>query len=196
MFKLALMKRDYDQVLAIIKSNQLCGQAIISCLRKKGFPEVALHFVRDDHTRFNLAIECGNIEVALETAERLDDKDIWYKLGVEALRHGNYQIVEFCYQRTKSYERLSFLYVITGNTEKLGKMLKMSEMRNDVMSRYHNALYLGSTRQRVTILRVRLPHLVTAESNLAINILQSINIHSLILTTKFSVKLPGKGTDG
>jgi coatomer protein complex subunit alpha (xenin) len=37
-----------------------------------------------------------------------------YRLGVEALRQGNYQIVEFSYQKTKSFERLSFLYLITG----------------------------------------------------------------------------------
>ena len=35
----------------------------------QGFPEVALHFVRDEKTRFNLAIECGNIEVALQSAQ-------------------------------------------------------------------------------------------------------------------------------
>lgn len=36
--------------------------------------------------------------------------------GVEALRQGNFQIVEFSYQKTKSWERLSFLYLITGGT--------------------------------------------------------------------------------
>jgi hypothetical protein len=35
-------------------------------------------------------------------------------VGVEALRQGNFQIVEFSYQKTKSWERLSFLYLITG----------------------------------------------------------------------------------
>ena len=46
-------------------------------------------------------------------------------------------------------ERLSFLYLITGNTEKLRKMLKIAEMRPDVMSRFHNALYLGDAAERV-----------------------------------------------
>ena len=63
-FKLALMQRKFDQVLAMIKSSQLCGQSIIAYLQSKGFPEVALHFVQDERTRFMLAIECGNIEVA------------------------------------------------------------------------------------------------------------------------------------
>lgn len=39
-----------------------------------------------------------------------------------------------------------------GNVEKLQKMLKIAEMRNDVMGRFHNALYLGDIRERVKIL--------------------------------------------
>jgi coatomer protein complex subunit alpha (xenin) len=43
--------------------------------------QVALHFVADEPTRFNLALQCGNIEVALQAAQALDKKDTWYKLG-------------------------------------------------------------------------------------------------------------------
>jgi len=56
------------------------------------------------------------------------------------------------YQRTKDMERLSFLYLITGNTEKLRKMLKIAEMRADVMGRFHNALYLGEVPERIKLL--------------------------------------------
>lgn len=46
--------------------------------------------------------------------QELDDKDTWHRLGVEALKQGNHQIVEFSYQKTKNFERLSFLYLMTG----------------------------------------------------------------------------------
>ena len=39
--------------------------------------------------------------------QELDDKEVWYRLGVEALRQGNHQIVEFSYQKTKNFERES-----------------------------------------------------------------------------------------
>ena len=39
------------------------------------------------------------------------------------------QTVELAYQRTKDFEKLSFLYLITGNVEKLHKMLKIAEIR-------------------------------------------------------------------
>ncbi|MCO5552717.1 hypothetical protein L7F22_006234 [Adiantum nelumboides] len=152
MFKLALIKKEFDEVIRMIKSSQLCGQAIIAYLQQKGYPDIALHFVKDERTRFNLAIESGNIAIAVASAKEINEKDHWYRLGVEALRQGNHEIVEYSYQKTKNFERLSFLYLITGNLEKLKKMLRIAEMRNDIMGRYHNSLYLGDIEERIKIL--------------------------------------------
>ncbi|KAM1123162.1 hypothetical protein FF1_004564 [Malus domestica] len=134
-FKLSLLKKRYDQ------------------LQQKGFPEeVALHFVKDERTRFNLALGSANIQIAVASAKEIDEKDHWYRLGVEALRQGNASIVEYAYQRTKNFERLSFLYLVTGNLDKLSKLLKIAQVKNDVMGQFHNALYLGDIRERVKIL--------------------------------------------
>ncbi|ERM96351.1 coatomer subunit alpha-1 [Amborella trichopoda] len=151
-FKLSLLRKRYDHVMSMIRNSQLCGQAVIAYLQQKGFPEVALHFVRDEKTRFNLALESGNIQIAVASAKEIDEKDHWYRLGVEALRQGNASIVEYAYQRTKNFERLSFLYLITGNMDKLSKMLRIAEIKNDVMGQFHNALYLGDIHERVKIL--------------------------------------------
>ncbi|CAN1150612.1 Coatomer subunit alpha-1 [Linum perenne] len=152
MFKLSLLKKRYDHVMSMIRNSQLCGQAVIAYLQQKGFPEVALHFVKDERTRFNLALECGNIQIAVASAKEIDEKDHWYRLGVEALRQGNAGIVEYAYQRTNNFERLSFLYLITGNLDKLSKMLKIAEVKENVMGQFHNALYLGDVQERVKIL--------------------------------------------
>jgi len=152
-FKLCLHKKEFEKVVRIIKQSKLSGHAIIAYLQRKGYPQVALHFVADEQTRFNLAVDCGNIDVALQAAYALDTKDNWQRIGDEALKQGNLQIVEMAYQRTKDMERLSFLYAITGNIDKLRKMLKIAEMRADVMSRFHNALYLGDATERVKLLQ-------------------------------------------
>ena len=39
-FKLALLQRKFDTVLAMIRGAGLCGQSIIAYLQAKGFPEV------------------------------------------------------------------------------------------------------------------------------------------------------------
>ncbi len=128
----------------MVRNAKLIGQSIIAYLQKKGYPEVALHFVKDEKTRFGLALECGNIDIALDSARSLDDKTCWEKLADAALIQGNHQVVEMCYQRTKNFDKLSFLYLITGNLEKLRKMMKIAEVRKDVNGQYQNALYLGT----------------------------------------------------
>ena len=148
-FKLALIKRNYDEMLQIIKTSSLVGQSIISYLQKKGYPEIALQFVQDPQTRFELAIECGNLDVAVETAKQLDRPKLWTRLGEEALSHGNHQIVEMTYQKRRQFDKLSFLYLSTGDEEKLARMAKIAEHRGDFTSRFQNALYMGDVQNRV-----------------------------------------------
>lgn len=66
---------------------------------------------------------------------------------------GNHQIVEMCYQRTKNFDKLSFLYLVTGNLDKLRKMTKIAEIRKDASAQYQGALLLGDVQERVNILK-------------------------------------------
>lgn len=182
----------------LVKHSRLCGRAIVAYLQSKGFPEVALHFVRDPQTRFGLALACGNIEAAMECAFSLEQqngaegktKDVWGQLGSEALRQGNHQVVEMSYQRKKDFDRLSFLYMLTGDSEKLRKMLKISNMRNDIMGRYHNALLLGDAAERVSVLE--------ASGNLPLAYICA-NLHSLTEVAeriKVAIETQGGSVEG
>ncbi|PHH68455.1 hypothetical protein CDD82_545 [Ophiocordyceps australis] len=152
-FKLALVKRNYEEMLHIIRTSSLVGQSIISYLQKKGYPEIALQFVQDPTTRFELAIECGNLDVAVEMAKELDKPKFWARLATESLSHGHHQIVEMCYQKLKQFDKLSFLYLATGDFSKLARMAKIAEHRGDYTSRYHNTLYLGEVDDRIQMLK-------------------------------------------
>jgi coatomer subunit alpha len=152
-FKMALVKRNYEEMLSIIKNSSLVGQSIISYLQKKGYPEIALQFVQDPQTRFELAIECGNLDVGVEMAKQLDKPKLWTRLGVEALAHGNHQIVEMTYQKLRQFDKLSFLYLITGDEAKLSRMAKIAEHRGDFTARFQNALYLGDVNDRIQIFK-------------------------------------------
>jgi len=59
-----------------------------------------------------------------------------------------------CYQRTKNFDKLSFLYLITGNVDKLRKMMKIAEIRKDSSAQFQTALYLGDVNERVKVLKV------------------------------------------
>lgn len=152
-FKLALIKRNYAEMLQIIKTSSLVGQSIISYLQKKGYPEIALQFVQDPQTRFELAIECSNLDVAVEMAKQLDRPKLWSRLATEALSHGYHQIVEMAYQKLRSFDKLSFLYLATGDEEKLARMAKIAEHRGDFTSRFQNALYRGDVQDRIEMFK-------------------------------------------
>lgn len=59
-----------------------------------------------------------------------------------------------CYQRTKNFDKLSFLYLITGNLDKLRKMTKIAEIRKDFSGQYQGALMLGNVIDRIKLLKV------------------------------------------
>lgn len=91
-FKMALVRNNYDEMLHIIRTSNLLGQSIIAYLQQKGFPEIALHFVQDKSMRFELAIECGNLDVAFETAKAIDRPESWERLALQALKQGNHKV--------------------------------------------------------------------------------------------------------
>ncbi|KAF2972016.1 hypothetical protein GQX73_g1504 [Xylaria multiplex] len=152
-FKLSLVKRNYEEMLHIIRTSSLVGQSIISYLQKKGYPEIALQFVQDPSTRFELAIECGNLDVAVEMAKELDRPKLWTRLGTEALAHGNHQVVEMAYQKLKQFDKLSFLYLSTGDHSKLARMAKIAEHRGDFTARFQNALFLSEVEDRIQMFK-------------------------------------------
>jgi coatomer subunit alpha len=60
--------------------------------RQPGALQIALHFVQDKNTRFELALECGNLDVALETARTVDKAELWNRLAHQALAQGNHKV--------------------------------------------------------------------------------------------------------
>uniref|UniRef100_A0A914PX22 Coatomer WD associated region domain-containing protein n=1 Tax=Panagrolaimus davidi TaxID=227884 RepID=A0A914PX22_9BILA len=112
----------------------------------KGYPEVALHFVTDQKTCFGFAFECRNIDIALEAAKEIDDKAVWESLAQAALLQGNHQIVEYSYQRTKNFDKLVFLYFITGMLKIFNKfcdVCQVSEIGKDVIGLRINTVQSG-----------------------------------------------------
>lgn len=138
-FKLALQCRDFAQVADIIERSPLVGQAIISYLRKNGYAQVALQFVQDAGSRFELAIEAGRLDVALREAERLNNKQCWLRLGEAAVTLGDIEVAEAAYKSGGWEEKWSFLLLITGQFEKLKRGASTVSQSQSV----HNMLMLG-----------------------------------------------------
>lgn len=142
LFKMALLQGDQGKVMQMIESSNLMGQAIIAYLREKGHSHLALGFVQDPATRFELGIESGNLESAFEDAVKLDKTDFWSRLADGAMALGNFTIAEKCLQRIGDHSRLSFLYVITGNVEKI-RALNTKLPADKIDLRIQNNIMLG-----------------------------------------------------
>ncbi|SCU93742.1 LAMI_0E15434g1_1 [Lachancea mirantina] len=150
-FKKALVNKNFPEVLRIINNSNLVGQNIISFLQKSGYPDVALQFVQDPKTRFDLAIEDGNLEVAFVEAQKLDSAVAWERLGKVALSQGNTKLVEIVYQAQKQFDKLSFLYLLTGDKTKLLKMESIAKNRSDISGLLSNTFYNNSFQKRASV---------------------------------------------
>ncbi|CAJ0947905.1 unnamed protein product, partial [Mesorhabditis belari] len=146
-FKLALINRRIDEVLNTVKSANLVGHQSLAIWKKKGILRLEIHFQKDEKTRFGLALKCGNLDVALETAKVMDEKPIWGALlGEAAVMHGNHQIVR---KKTGSFgtPRLSYL-VPRKHSRKLSKMMRIAEIEKRCPWSFPQRLsYLGDGKQ-------------------------------------------------
>ena len=84
-FKMALFNKSFDTVLRMVREANLVGNAMVGYLQRKGHPDVALHFVKDAQVRFNLALECGQLDTALGAARLLEQPEYWSRLADAAL---------------------------------------------------------------------------------------------------------------
>jgi coatomer subunit alpha len=152
LFKVALQQNDLMAVKEILQKGSLCGNAIIAYLKEQGHSEIALFFEKDVQQRFNLALACGNLQVALDTALEMKETDCYAKLATTAMALGNYEIAEACYQKTRAFDKLNFFYAATGSTLKLRKMQGVMENVGDPMLRFDSATLNASAADKVKVL--------------------------------------------
>lgn len=151
-FKRSLVNKNFAEVLRIIKNSNLVGQNIIAYIQKKGYSEIALQFVQDPETRFELALECGDLTIAETEAGKLDTNKIWKKLAEEALLQGNVETVERAYQRLELFDKLSFLYLCKGDNERLNKMTVIADARLNISSLLQNSILSNDVDARINAL--------------------------------------------
>lgn len=137
-FKMALHASDSARINHIIQNSNLVGQAVIAYLRDKGHAEIALQFVKDPSSRFDLAIECCDLSTALEAAQALNDSSIWNRLAKEALLMGDLQVAKEALKLAKNQNKSDFMALITGNLGELSMnpanqntLLMNAIMKND-----------------------------------------------------------------
>ena len=95
--KLALYEKNIEKTKFYMQSGKQIGNSTTAYLYKKNYSSLAMKLVEDKRAKFSLAIDCGNLEIAYKTCQEEKDKELYKKLGEEALRQGNYQLLEKAY---------------------------------------------------------------------------------------------------
>ncbi|KAJ6240808.1 coatomer subunit alpha [Anaeramoeba flamelloides] len=178
--KLALNSGENEKIIELVQKSKFPGFSMIKYLKEKGYPEIALYLVKDPQTRFDLALESNDLDEAFEMAKKIDKKENWERLAELALLNGKIEIVEKSYQRAKNFDKLSFLYLVTGNTNNLTKMLSISERRNDIDSIFQNSIYLKNVPQMAKLL------IETGKNHLALELLKNHGLNNIIEENKSS----------
>ena len=142
-FKMALLSGDSAKVMEMVETGNLTGQSIIAYLRQNGYSEIALGFVTDPATRFELALECCDLQAAGEAAASLDNMEVWTRLADAAMALGNFLVAEECLVKVQDRNRLSFLHLITGNMPKLQAVTEEARATDDLCTLLTNSLLLG-----------------------------------------------------
>lgn len=152
-FKHAIVTDNFEEVHSIIKNSKLVGQSIVSYLSQKGYPNIALHFVEDEEMRFELAIQSSNLDVAFESAKKINNNEKWVQLAQIAMKLGNHSIAEYAFNRTHDVERQSFLYLVTGRMDALKRLQRNDKMTTEeLMTQFHISYYLNDIKSRIKIL--------------------------------------------
>lgn len=152
MFKLSLVHGKKKEILKIIKTSRLVGESIIGYLQKKGYPEIALHFVEDPKTKFALALECGDLDRAFDCAQEMNDNVCWEKLAQVALQQGDFEKYANSLVKTKSLDKLSFHFMLSGNRSRQEQLTQIGKQMKNTESVFHNSMLLGNVEERVSIL--------------------------------------------
>ncbi|CAC9541810.1 putative coatomer alpha subunit [Leishmania infantum JPCM5] len=148
-FKLKLQQQSYRDLIRIMQQGKLKGQALVGYLHKHGHSEIALHFVSDSLTRFNLAIECGAMDIAKATAIELNQPAIWRRLADTATSFGDIQLAQFASAKAGHYYASGLLALLTGNTTSVANLVNTTRDDN---FKLHYSMYMDDAKQRVDIL--------------------------------------------
>merc|ERR1719433_1085285 len=158
-FKLALNAGKQDKILSVIQNSRLVGESIIGYLQKKGYPQIALHFVEDQKTKFALALECGDLEKAFACAGELNKtqneeqaKAAWLKLSQAALEQGDFEKYGSALAKTRSLDKLFFYFTLCGNRMRQDQLINIEKSQGRTMPLFQHSLMTGNVEERVRVL--------------------------------------------
>lgn len=139
-YQTAVMRRDFetaDRVLPTIPKEH--RTRVAHFLEKQGFKPQALQVSTDPDHRFDLALQIGDLAIALKLAREADNPQKWSQLADAATSRNQFDLVNECLQKANDFGGLLLLATSSGDAD----MLKnLSE--SGVKQGRHNIAFLST----------------------------------------------------
>ncbi|KAK1265535.1 Coatomer subunit beta'-2 [Acorus gramineus] len=127
-YKTCVMRGDLDQaneILPSIPKEQY--NSVARFLESRGMVEDALEVATDPNYKFDLAIQLGRLEVAMDIAVEVQSESKWKQLGELAMSAGNLEMAEECLSHAMDLSGLLLLYSALGNAEGISKLASLAK---------------------------------------------------------------------
>ncbi|OHT05607.1 Coatomer subunit alpha-3 [Tritrichomonas foetus] len=115
-----------DTAKRIIRENPPIGQAIMEFAASHNRFDIASSLARDPKTKFELSLKSGDYKAAAAAADELNDPKYHKTLAQSLMNAGLFGMAESSLKKAKDFESLAFLYLISGESEKLSKLSKQT----------------------------------------------------------------------
>lgn len=122
-YQTAVMRRDFeraDLVLPTIPKEH--RTRVAHFLEKQGFKPQALQVSTDPDHKFDLALQIGELEVAVKLARESENPQKWSQLADAASRKNNMALVKECMQKANDFSGLLLLATASGDEQMLQEL--------------------------------------------------------------------------
>eukprot|EP00884_Botryococcus_braunii_P001163 jgi/Botrbrau1/11047/Bobra.92_2s0018.1 len=152
-YKTAVMREDMEaaaQILPSIPTDQMNNVA--KFLEGRGLPEQAMEVATDPDYRFELAVQLGDLDIALSIAQTSESETKWRQLGELAMSAGKLDVAETCLNKAKDLSGLLLLYTARGSAKGLESLAPESEEAGRANIAFLSLFLLGRISECVDLL--------------------------------------------
>eukprot|EP01129_Flabellula_baltica_P013951 TRINITY_DN6585_c0_g1_i1.p1 TRINITY_DN6585_c0_g1~~TRINITY_DN6585_c0_g1_i1.p1 ORF type:complete len:935 (+),score=236.07 TRINITY_DN6585_c0_g1_i1:24-2807(+) len=153
-FQTAILRRDFEEAAKFMEEIQDNDKPkIANFLESQGLLDQALQVSTDPDQRFDLAVNLGYLDVALEIAETDPDSDTkWEKISELAIENWDFKLAERALEKSEDWNGLLLLYTSLGDAEGIEKLADKSQELGLLNLTYSCYLILGRVEDCLNLL--------------------------------------------
>lgn len=147
------MRRDFEtanRVLPTIPKEH--RTRVAHFLEKQGFKEQALQVSTDSDHRFDLALQIGDLNTAIQLAREMENPQKWSHLADVATKQNKFDLVKECLEKANDFGGLLLLATSSGNADMVRSLGQMGSEHGKHNISFLSMFLLGDLEKCLDIL--------------------------------------------